>query len=82
MPRRARLDTPGTLQHVMIRGIERRRIVDDVADRKNFIQRLGKLSADTKTTIYAVLMGKVKNEWQDRDYVLKFAKMEKFPLKN
>ena len=53
MPRRARLDTPGTLHHVMVRGIERRRIVDDVADRKNFIQRMGELSADTKTTIYA-----------------------------
>ena len=33
MPRRARLDIPGTLHHVMVRGIERRRIVDDVADR-------------------------------------------------
>jgi len=36
MPRRARLDTPGTLHHVIVRGIERRRIVNDVADRKNF----------------------------------------------
>jgi len=53
MLRRARLDTPGTLHHVMVRGIERRRIVDDVADRKNFIQRMGELSADTKTPIYA-----------------------------
>jgi putative transposase len=35
MPRKARLDAPGTLHHVMVRGIERRRIVDDVADRKN-----------------------------------------------
>jgi hypothetical protein len=25
MPRRARLDAPGTLHHVMVRGIERRR---------------------------------------------------------
>jgi len=29
MPRRARLDAAGTLHHVIIRGIERRRIVDD-----------------------------------------------------
>jgi hypothetical protein len=36
MPRRARLDAPGALHHVMVRGIERRRIVNDVADRKNF----------------------------------------------
>ena len=53
MPRRARLDAPGTLHHVMVRGIERRRIVNDVADRKNFVKRLGKLSVDTNTPIYA-----------------------------
>lgn len=53
MPRRARLDAPGTLQHVMVRGIEKRRIVNDVADRKNFVTRLGALAAGTKTTIYA-----------------------------
>ena len=53
MPRRARLDAPGTLHHVMVRGIERRRIVNDVADRKNLIERLGKISVDSKTPIYA-----------------------------
>jgi putative transposase len=53
MPRRARLDAPGTLHHVMVRGIESRRIVNDVADRKNFVERLGELAAGTKTTIYA-----------------------------
>jgi len=53
MPRRARLDAPGTLHHVIVRGIEKRRIVNDVADRKNFVDRLGGLSDDTKTAIYA-----------------------------
>ena len=53
MPRRARLDAHGTLHHVMVRGIERRRIVNDVADRKNFVKRLGELSVDTNTSIYA-----------------------------
>ncbi len=43
MPRRARLDAPGTLHHVMVRGIERHRIVNDVADRKNFVKRLAGL---------------------------------------
>jgi len=37
----------------MVRGIERRRIVNDVADRKNFVERLGGLSVATQTTIYA-----------------------------
>ena len=33
MPRIARLDTPGLLHHVMIRGIERRKIFNDDKDR-------------------------------------------------
>lgn len=53
MPRRARLDAPGTLHHVMIRGIEKQRIVNDVADRKNFVKRLGELATGTNTAIYA-----------------------------
>ena len=40
MPRHARLDAPGTLHHLIIHGIERKEIV--------------------------------KNDWQDRDYVLKW----------
>jgi hypothetical protein len=39
MPRRVRLDAIGTLHHVIVRGIERCRIVDDIADRKNFLKR-------------------------------------------
>jgi len=53
MPRRARLDAPGTLHHVMVRGIERGKIVGDDADRENFVSRLGDLAADTQTAIYA-----------------------------
>ncbi len=53
MPRKARLDAPGTLHHVMVRGIEKRRIVNDVADRKNFVKRLGEISVATNTSIYA-----------------------------
>jgi hypothetical protein len=53
MPRRARLDVSGTLHHVIVRGIEKRRIVNDVADRKNFVKRMGELAAETGTAIYA-----------------------------
>jgi len=53
MPRRARLDAPGTLHHVIVRGIEKRRIVDDDKDRRQFIERLGNLSQNTQTAIYA-----------------------------
>ena len=33
MPRQARLDAPGTLNHVIVRGIEKRMIVTGVARR-------------------------------------------------
>ena len=52
-PGRARLDAPGTLHYVIVRGIEKREIVDDDADREEFVQRLGALAAGTKTAVYA-----------------------------
>jgi putative transposase len=53
MPRQARLDAPGTLHHVMIRGIEKSNIVDDRRDRQDFVSRMGAIASDTKTAIYA-----------------------------
>ncbi len=53
MPRKARLDAPGTLHHVIIRGIERRRIVDNETDRQDFVSRMGEIALDTETSICA-----------------------------
>lgn len=53
MPRQARLDAPGTLHHVIVRGIERRRIVDDELDRKKFVAGLGEMALATDTRVYA-----------------------------
>jgi putative transposase len=53
MPRGARLDVPGTLHHVMVRGIERRTIVNDDEDREDFLSRMGTLAGETETAIYA-----------------------------
>jgi REP element-mobilizing transposase RayT len=53
MPRKARLDAPGTLHHVIIRGIEKRNIVHNQYDRKNFVERLGHLAEETDTAVYA-----------------------------
>ena len=53
MPRQARLDAPGTLHHVMVRGIEKRKIVNDEKDRNDFVTRLGDIAKDTDTAIYA-----------------------------
>jgi hypothetical protein len=38
MQRRTRLDAAGTLHHIIVRGIEKHRmVVNDVVDRKNFV---------------------------------------------
>ena len=53
MPRSARLDSPGTLHHVMVRGIEKRSIVDDEKDRSDLVSRMGETAQKTNTVIYA-----------------------------
>ena len=53
MPRGARLDAPGTLHHVMVRGINGREIVIDHDDQSFFVSRLGQLSKASETSIYA-----------------------------
>jgi REP element-mobilizing transposase RayT len=53
MPRLGRLDAPGALHHIIIRGIERRKIFRDDRDRENFLDRLGRILLETKTACYA-----------------------------
>src|SRR6056297_3109223 len=53
MPRHARIDAPGVLQHVICRGIERGRIFLDDDDRHAFVERLSSLLAETQTPCYA-----------------------------
>jgi REP element-mobilizing transposase RayT len=53
MPRSARIDAPGVLHHIIIRGIERRNIFIDDWDRNNLIERLAVLLPETKTDCYA-----------------------------
>jgi len=53
MPRLARLDAPGVLHHIMIRGIERRNIFKNDKDREDFLDRLSNLLPETKTCCYA-----------------------------
>jgi REP-associated tyrosine transposase len=53
MPRTARLDAPGVIHHVMIRGIERRKIFLNDKDREDFIERLSKLCPEMGIVCYA-----------------------------
>lgn len=53
MPRKSRIDAPGALHHIIARGIDRRAIFPDDADRNGFLERLGDILTDTKTPCYA-----------------------------
>jgi len=56
MPRQARIDAPGALHHVIIRGIERRKIFRSDYDRKNFVDRLSVLAPETSIDCFAWAM--------------------------
>jgi putative transposase len=53
MPRKARIDATGAIQHIIIRGIERKKIFRNDADRNNFLERFGKIISETQTTCLA-----------------------------
>jgi len=53
MPRSARLDAPGVLHHIMIRGIEHRNIFRNNEDRDDFLERLSIILPETNTSCYA-----------------------------
>ncbi len=53
MPRQARLDVPGALHHIMVRGINKSSIFKDDQDKNLFLERLGQKVIDGKCSIYA-----------------------------
>ncbi|MFQ6079592.1 MAG: transposase [Thermodesulfobacteriota bacterium] len=53
MPRAARLDVPGLLQHVIVRGIEKRDIFLDDQDRRSFLRRFSKLLQKNESDCFA-----------------------------
>jgi REP element-mobilizing transposase RayT len=53
MPRKARINAPGAFHHVIIRGIERRKIFRSDYDRANFVNRLAALIPETNTDCFA-----------------------------
>jgi hypothetical protein len=53
MPRQARLDIPGLLQHVIVRGIERSDIFLDDDDRQRFVDRFDSLLVETGADCFA-----------------------------
>lgn len=53
MPRNARIDMPGLLQHVIVRGIEKRPVFLDDQDREEFLSRCSLLLKETSTDCFA-----------------------------
>ena len=53
MPRQSRIDAPGALHHIIIRGIERRVIFRDDEDRESFLDRLGGIFLESATPCYS-----------------------------
>ena len=53
MPRKARIDAPGALHHIMARGIEGRVIFKSDHDRNDFIDRLASIVEETETKCLA-----------------------------
>lgn len=53
MPRQSRIDAPGALHHVIIRGIERKAIFKDDDDRTEFIDRIETIFAESSTPCFA-----------------------------
>lgn len=53
MPRGARLDAPGALHHVMVRGIERGLLFRDDRDRADFVSRLAEVVRRTGLVVLA-----------------------------
>jgi len=63
MPRKARIDMSGALHHLMIRGIERKRIFRNDQDRDNFLDRLGLLLVESKTECILFLLLGGERAW-------------------
>ncbi|NNK84735.1 MAG: transposase, partial [Desulfobacterales bacterium] len=53
MPRKARIDAPGALHHIMARGIEKRNIFFNDFDRDTFVHRLSVVLPETQTACFA-----------------------------
>jgi len=53
MPRKERIDAPGALHQVIVSGTERGKIFRSDYDRKNFLNRIGKLIPETQTDFFA-----------------------------
>jgi hypothetical protein len=62
MPRQARLDAPGALHHIMVRGINRSAIFKDDQDKVRFLDRLSQNITEGHRFIYAWVRLRARDE--------------------
>jgi hypothetical protein len=74
MPRTGRLDTPGLLNHILIIGIDRRRIFSDDKDRQNFVESVPTLFH--METAYITGRARQKENVRARDLVCYLSAIE------
>jgi len=53
MPRKSRIDAPGALHHIIVRGIERAKVFRNDTDRDDFLNRMDKLISETESRCFA-----------------------------
>jgi hypothetical protein len=53
MPGQARLDIPGALPHIMVRGIDKTNIFRDDEDKIRYLERLGRIVTVGKCVLYS-----------------------------
>ena len=68
MPRQARLDVPGALHHIMVRGINKSAIFRDDQDRSRFLDRLGQNIVETQSSVYAWALMRKLLTWYAQYY--------------
>jgi hypothetical protein len=76
MPRKARIDAPVALHHIMARGIEGRPIFQNEFDRNDFINRLAHLLEETETKCLAWAPGKERYRVRARSLLCFWASRE------
>ena len=66
MARKFRIDAPGALHHIIVRGIERRSIFVDSQDCQNFLERLGNILTDSSTGCFEIKSDEIKSQSRRR----------------
>ncbi len=66
MARRSRIDGPGALKYIVIRGMERRAIFNDTKDYRDFLAGPSHVLRGTTISCYAWVVERGGSSWSER----------------